>query len=104
MSKHHLRSKQQNTDNYNKAGVYKLKCKTCHMQYIGQTGHTFQSRFKEHIRAEQHNQGSSKYVQHILDTTHSFGTIKKIIEIVKTAKKGKYLDTLEKYYVFCLSQ
>jgi hypothetical protein len=26
------------------------------------------------------------------------------MEIIKTAKKGKHLDTLEKYYIFCAHQ
>jgi hypothetical protein len=36
---------------YNSSGVYKLKCNDCHLQYIGQTGWSFLTRYKEHIRA-----------------------------------------------------
>jgi hypothetical protein len=35
---------------------------------------------------------------------HSHGTIQETMDIVKTARKGKYLDALKKHYTFCLNQ
>jgi hypothetical protein len=40
---------------YNSPGIYKLKCKDCPLQYIGKTGRSFNTRFKEHIRAIRYN-------------------------------------------------
>ena len=47
----HLTQKTPNTNKYNMTGVYKLKCSTCPNFYIGQTGRSFQIRYKEHINA-----------------------------------------------------
>lgn len=53
-------------------------------------------RYKEHIRAIRNNTESSGCAQHNLSTVHSYGTIDDTMEIVKIARRGKYLDTLEK--------
>ncbi|PNF24189.1 hypothetical protein B7P43_G16874, partial [Cryptotermes secundus] len=37
-------------DKYNLSGVYQLQCADCPLKYIGQTGHIFKIRFREHIR------------------------------------------------------
>jgi hypothetical protein len=86
---------------YNSPGVYKLKCNDCHLQYIGQTGRSFLTRYKEHIRAIRYNKEASGYAQHILNTRHSYGNIEDVMDIIKTERKGKHLDTLEKYHTFC---
>jgi arginyl-tRNA--protein-N-Asp/Glu arginylyltransferase len=87
---------------YSKPGVYKFKCSECHLQYIRQTGRSFLTRYKEHIRAIKYKKDFSGYAQHILNTGHSYGKIKDIMEIIKVENKGKYLYTLEKYHIFCL--
>jgi hypothetical protein len=51
-------------------------------------------------RATQFNKGNSKFANHILNTMLSYGTIGKTMEILKTAKRSLYMDTLEKYFVF----
>jgi hypothetical protein len=81
-------------------GVYKLKFSDCHLQYIGQTGCSFLTRYKEHIRAIKYNKESSGYAQHILNTGHSYGKTEDIMDIIKIENKGKHLDTLEKYHIF----
>jgi arginyl-tRNA--protein-N-Asp/Glu arginylyltransferase len=86
---------------YNSPGVYKLKCNDCHLQYIGQTGRSFLTIYKEHIRAIRYNKESSGYAQHILNTGHSYGNIEDIMDIIKIERKGKHLDTLEKFHIFC---
>jgi hypothetical protein len=48
--KKHLFLKQKIIAIYDKSGVYKLKCADCPRQYISQTGCTFKTKFKEHIR------------------------------------------------------
>jgi hypothetical protein len=48
--KQHLRIKQRTTDKYNLCGVYKMNCGNCQLKYVGQTGCTFRTRYKEHIR------------------------------------------------------
>jgi hypothetical protein len=45
-----------------------LKCNECLLKYVGQTGRTFEIRYKEYIRAIETKRQTSKYAQHILDT------------------------------------
>jgi hypothetical protein len=46
---------EQHTDIYNRSGVYQPACNTCHKRYIGQTEHSFKTRFKEHQQDYKHN-------------------------------------------------
>jgi hypothetical protein len=64
---------QEHGNKYSRPGVYKLKCSKCHLQYIGQTGRSFLTRYKERIRAIKYNKDSSGFAQHILNTGHSYG-------------------------------
>jgi hypothetical protein len=86
---------------YNSPGIYKLKCKDCPLQYIGKTGRSFDTRFKEHIRAIRHNKETSGYAKHILKSGHSYSSINDIMDIIKVKRKGKHLDTLERFHIFC---
>jgi hypothetical protein len=36
-------------DKYSRSGIYQMKCMDCPLKYIGQTGRTFNTRYKEHI-------------------------------------------------------
>jgi hypothetical protein len=41
--------------------VYQLQCADCPRRYVGQTGRTFKTRFKEHIRDIKNNGQNSKF-------------------------------------------
>jgi hypothetical protein len=71
--------------------VYGLSTKT------GQTGRTFNTRYKEHIHDIRSNNGNTGYSNHILHTGHTYGTMQDSMEIIALGRKGKYLNTLEKY-------
>jgi hypothetical protein len=79
------------TDKYNKSGIYQLKCLHCPLKYIGQTGRTFHTRYKECIQAIRYNSSNSEYSSHILNTGHICGTITDTMDIIRTHKKGKHL-------------
>jgi len=88
---------------YNKldnSGVYKLTCPNCKMKYIGQTGRSFRTRFKEHYRDFKYNNPKSKFAAHLLDNQHSMGKIDDIMEILHITKKGRKMDTIEKYHIY----
>jgi hypothetical protein len=91
----------EHNNKYNSPGIYKLKCKDCPLQYIGKTGRSFNTRFKEHIRAIKYNRETSGYAKHILRSGHSYGNIKDTMDIIKVEGKGKHLDTLERFHIFC---
>jgi hypothetical protein len=92
------------TDKYEKNGVYQMKCMSCPMKYIGQTGRPFNTRHKEHIRDIKNNNTKSGYSNHILNTGHSCGSITNTMEIMKIERKGKHLNTLEKYHIYKISK
>jgi hypothetical protein len=57
-------------DKYDRSGVYKLKSESCPKVYIGQTGRSFNVRFKEHISDIVHNRDKTGYSQHIFNSGH----------------------------------
>jgi hypothetical protein len=73
----------EHNNKYDSPGVYKLKCKDCPLQYIGQTGPSFTTRYKEHIRAIKYNKEASGYARHILNSGHSYGNIEYTVDIKK---------------------
>jgi AraC-like DNA-binding protein len=80
----HLQMKNINPDKYSQSGVYEIKCNTCLLKYIGQTGRNFRTRFKEHIHAIRTNKTTSKYAQHNLETGEIYGKIEDTFHIAKT--------------------
>jgi hypothetical protein len=58
-------------------------------KYIGQTGRTFKTRYKEHIEAIRNNRPDTGYCRHILDTGHAYGNIESTMTIIRKARKGK---------------
>jgi hypothetical protein len=73
---------------YNQSGIYQLQCNECPLKYIGQTGHTFRERYKEHINAIRFNKQHSKFATHILNTGHSYNTMEKNLENATCRKEG----------------
>jgi hypothetical protein len=75
----------------------------CPMKYIGQTGRPFNTRYKEHIRNIKKNNSKSGYPNHILYTGHSYGNITDTMEIITIERKGKHLNTVERYHIYEIS-
>ena len=42
------------SDKFNKSGIDQLNCLDCNMKYIGQTGRSFHTRYREHFRDFKH--------------------------------------------------
>jgi hypothetical protein len=84
-------------DEYENSGVYQRRCMDCPLKYIGQTGRTFKTTYKEHIQAIRNNNGNSRYSKHILNMGHSYGSVTNMMKVLKTQRKGKHLNTLERY-------
>jgi hypothetical protein len=81
-----------------------MKCIDCPLKYIGQIDRAFDTRYKEHIQAIRNNNSNLGYSSHILNTGHTYGIIKDTVDIVRTHKKGKHLNTLEKYHIYIISK
>jgi hypothetical protein len=99
----HLQPKISNIDKYNKRGINKMRCNSCQLSYIGQTGRNFKARYKEHIRSIRINNPNTKYAQHILDTQHEYGPIANIMDILHIERKGQLMNTWERFHIYKLS-
>jgi hypothetical protein len=91
-------------DIYGRNGVYLMKCINYPLKYVGQTGRTFYTRYKEHIQAIRNNNINSGYSNHILRTGHAYGSLTDTMEIVEVEEKGKHLNKLEKCHKHRLSR
>jgi hypothetical protein len=81
-----------------------MKCTGCPLKYVGQTGRTFNTRYKEHIHNIRSNNSNSGYSNHILNTGHTYGMITDTMDIITAGRKGKYLNTLERYHIYEISR
>jgi hypothetical protein len=86
------------------SSIYQMKCMGYPLKYLGQTGRTFYTRYKEHMQTIRNNNGNSGYLNHIQNTGHACGIITNTMDIIKTEKKGKHLNTLEKYHIYKISE
>ena len=57
-------------------------------------------RFKEHFWDYNYNNRKSNFAQHLIDKNHTFGTMEEIMNIVYITKKGKLMDTLERFHIY----
>jgi hypothetical protein len=81
-----------------------MKCMSCPLKYMGQTCRSFNTRYKEHIRDIRSNNINSGYPNHILNTGHAYGSITDTMRAIRTERKGKHLNTLEKYHIHKISK
>jgi hypothetical protein len=44
---------------------------------------------------------TSIYTQHILNTGHTYGYMQDTVEITEVARKGTYMNNIDKYHFFC---
>ena len=88
------------SEKYKKNGIYQLECLTCHKKYTGQTGHPFCVRYREHYNDFKYSDNRSTFVQHVINEGHSFGPMNEIMNVIHYERKGKMLDTLEKFYIY----
>ena len=83
------------TDIERKSGVYKLVCDGCNGCYVGQTGRSFITRYKEHISAVRNNRPErSHFAKHLIDTGHQLQD-GHTFQVLHTNNKGLRLNVLE---------
>jgi hypothetical protein len=69
----------------------------CPLKYIGKTGQTFKTRYKDQIQAINNNNGNSGYSKHMLNTGYTYGSITNSMTAVKSERKGNHLNTLKRF-------
>jgi hypothetical protein len=98
--KNWLRSKNAIPNKLDASGIYRLNCGECPKVYIGQTGRTFRTRYKEHIREIKYNGENSKFALHIQNTGHQCANIDETLDILHIQRIGKMMNTLENYRIY----
>jgi hypothetical protein len=68
---------------YEKSGIYKITCKTCHKSYVGQTNRNLKLRFHEHLHYIKNNDPRSAYALHILNCRHVYRNINDTMTLLK---------------------
>jgi hypothetical protein len=92
-----LNPKNTKKDILKKSGVYQLNCINCGKTYTGQTGQSFEKRYKEHLQSYKYNTQNSIFAQHTIELGHEF---REKNDIKFLGRKGKYLDTTKKFYIY----
>ena len=82
------------TNNYDKPGIYKIKCGSCPSQYIGKTERTIRTRFEEHL-----TKNNSNVFKHIEETGHNINNLENNVSVCHTQYNRFWLKTLEKYEI-----
>lgn len=78
-----------------KSGVYRMCCDQCEAVYVGQTGRSFEVRYKEHVAAVRNDRPErSNFARHILDSGHGLSDSHHL-EILHCCSKGLKLSVLE---------
>lgn len=95
-----LNAKGPTNDKYIKTGVYKVTCSDCPSSYIGQTGRSFNTRFKEHHPDPKTIKQKSNVAQHLIDNNHTLNSIDKKLKILHISHKSKLLNTLEEFEIY----
>ena len=79
----------------NPSGIYSLKCNTCNKKYVGQSGRSIDTRYKEHIRYIRTNNPQSAYATHILQNRHEYGPKNETLQLLKACNKGTQMNCWE---------
>ena len=90
---------QDNTQEHDKSGIYKMTCKTCNKAYIGQTSRNLTIRYRERIRYIKNNDPQSAYALHILNNRHEYGPLKDTMELLKPINKPSMLIPYEQLII-----
>jgi hypothetical protein len=76
---------------YHSCFLFHLKCNTLFILDV---------RYKEHIHAIGSNDSNSGYSNHVLNMGHTYGTITDTMDVIRTGRKGRHLNTPEKYHIY----
>jgi hypothetical protein len=99
-----LRQKQDYKDKFDNSGIYLLECKDCKKQYVGQTGRSFKTRFKEHKRDYETTSNKSLFAKHLIDSNHQLDSLENSLTILKFQQKGRMMNTIEQYHIYRITK
>jgi hypothetical protein len=67
--------------------------------HVGQTSHSLNIRFQEHITYIRNNNPQLAYAQHILQNQHKYGQMNSIMTLLKPLNNPNLLIPYEQYYI-----
>jgi len=67
------------------------------MKYRGQTGRSFNTRFREYLRGFKFGYGKSRFAQHVLQNGHAIGPTEDIMDTLHFTNRGRLMDTIESF-------
>jgi hypothetical protein len=70
------------------------------MKYTGQTGRSFNIRFREHLRDFKNGYGKSRFTQHLLENRYAISPMNDIMDTTYFTDKGRPMDAVESFYIF----
>ena len=85
---------------YDRPGIYKLTCSTCKNFYIGQTGRSFNIRYKENKPENNIIECKSKYAAHIINESHTHINLETNLDIIHLCNKGRIMDVYEELEIY----
>jgi hypothetical protein len=56
------------------------------------------------FHAIRNNSSNSEYSNRILNIGHAYGTITDAMDVIRTGRKGRHSNTLEKYHIYLISR
>jgi len=68
--------------------------------YTRQTGRPVRVRYREHYNDFKYANNRSTFAHHVINEGHSFGPMDEIMNVIHFERKGRMLDTLEKFYIY----
>jgi hypothetical protein len=74
------------------------------MKYIGQTDGPSKKDMGSISMTTNTTYGNPSFATHLLDHEHSIGPVTEIMEILHTTKKGRFMDTIEKFHIYRQTQ
>jgi hypothetical protein len=99
-----LRQKQDQNDKFDNSGIYQLECTDCGKQYVGQTGRSFKTRFKEHKRDYETKSYKSLFAKHLIESNHQLYPMENSLTILSHQHKGRKMNTVEQYYIYKITK
>jgi hypothetical protein len=89
----------QKSDNTNPSHIYEIKCNTCNITYVGQSGRPITIRHKEHICYIKTNNPASAYATHILNNRHEYGAANDTLKLIQACRKSMKMNYWESVYI-----
>jgi hypothetical protein len=87
-----LQTQPRQNKNDENSGIYSLRCATCHLTYIGPTGHNLKTCYSKHTRYIRSNNPQSAYAQHILQQRHEYGSMQETMTLIHRTKEDAWIQ------------